>query len=69
MLTSPGSEESGASRHGRAERSFSTKAAERRAKLAGVSWRAFFADLGVRFIVSACVVLAVVIALTLLLRR
>jgi len=34
-----------------------------------VSWRAFFADLGVRFIVSACVVLAVVIALTLLLRR
>ena len=61
--------ESDAGAESESKRSFSTKAAEKRAKLADASWRVFLADLGVRVLVSVGVVVLVVIVLTLLARR
>jgi hypothetical protein len=58
---------------GRAERrpseTFLQRAAQRRARMLDMTWRQFFADLGLRFVVVAGIVLAVVILLWLVALR
>lgn len=53
----------------RPSETFLQRAARRRASVRDMTWRQFFADLGLRFVVVVGIVLAVVIVLWLMARR